>query len=478
MKRLALIALAAGCTAADAPDDCREDRCESVGSREELLASLDGFADPVATWLRAAATERGTLEGDYRMVLDGVGAELGCDAETESSFVVLSNDQFIPKPILTRCANDANAASRFLVAMVGDATALDRRQIHVAAWDDDAGVYRRYATSATDDGELAINVQPQFCLGCHGGPEKLGTWVPLMNEMTSPWAGWNAHPGFTSQMFDEFFPAAYASDPTYQEVTRTLDSAAAFEPIVRAGIARVTGARLKQRTAAPDLQLAFELVRPLFCDESVNYVSEVHGSGELRSHALVDDALRNLYRTAGIEGDWSWLADTTIYLEPGAPLTLIPVRGESTIAAELGLVARGVLPARDAIRVRALDWKRPVQSDFRCGLYRAAVARGLELGDAQTTADLVPRIVDAILTFDGRPLRASSPDTLLVVEDPSALAGDWSSLEATLVDFGARIETHLASASRSVLAGERNRRACQAVATHPTAPIFPDVSCP
>ena len=57
MKLTPLTLLLVGCMA-DAvppPDDCREDRCESVGSREELLASIDGFTDPVAVWLRAAA---------------------------------------------------------------------------------------------------------------------------------------------------------------------------------------------------------------------------------------------------------------------------------------------------------------------------------------------------------------------------------------------------------------------------------------
>jgi hypothetical protein len=159
-------------------------------------------------------------------------------------------------------------------------------------------------------------------------------------------------------MFDEFLGAHYADDETYAEVTRDglLDSAAAFEPIVRAGIARVTGARMKQRTGAPDVQLALELARPLFCDESVNYVSEVHASGELRSHALVDDSLRSLYRTVAVDGGWTWLRDTRIELPvPGtgeSPVTLIPVRGEATIAAELGLVARGVLDARTRARDR------------------------------------------------------------------------------------------------------------------------------
>jgi hypothetical protein len=496
MRAALLAALLLGCSAGEAPalDECREDRCAAVDSRDELLAAIDGFSDPVAAWLRSAATERGTLEGDYRAVLDGVGDELGCDAASESSFVVLSNADFTPKPILARCKGDAVAASRFLVAMVGDMSGMRSRQIHLAAWDDEAGAYRRYATAETATGEMAVNVQPTFCLGCHGGPERLDTWVPLMNEMTSPWSGWNAHPGFASQLFDEHLGAQYADDATYREVTRAglLDSAAAFEPIVRAGVARVTGARLRRRAAGPDVARALELVRPLFCDEGLNYVSEVHDSGELRSHALVDDALRGLYRDLGVDGGWSWLRDTRIALPAPrggeAPVTLIPVRGEATVAMELGLVARGVLDARDALRVRALDWQHPVQSELRCGLYRAAaprIAAELEVGDAMTTAALIPRVVDEILAIGGRRLRPGAGLDLVALpdaDDPAARAalesGDFRGLETTLADLGAAIEAHVAAASRPALARERDRRACRAVASSPTAPIYPELSCP
>src|SRR5688572_21404380 len=90
---------------------CTDDRCDVARSRDELLAAVDGHADPMAAYLRLAASERGTLTGDYRDVLAGVGEQLGCDASSERSFVVLSNQSFVPKPILTRCSTDAVAAS-------------------------------------------------------------------------------------------------------------------------------------------------------------------------------------------------------------------------------------------------------------------------------------------------------------------------------------------------------------------------------
>ncbi len=497
------------------PAKCAEDRCESAGSRDELIAALDGFGDPVAGYLRTAATERGTLSGTYRDVVDAVGTTLGCDATTERSYVVLSNDDFLPKPILTRCSGDATAASQFFVAFAGSHAGMDPRSIHLAAWDEAAGVYRRYSTLPTDTGtgaqEMAINVSPDFCLGCHGGPEKLQTWVPAMNEMTSPWSGWNAAPGFASQLFDEHLDPVFATDPTYQEVTRPglLDSAASFEPIVRHGIARVTGARLKQRSAAPDARLALALLRPVFCDESVNYVSEVHQSGELRSSALVDDALRSLYRSLGVDAGWSWIPDTRIQLAmPGPdepPVTLIAVRGEATVQAELGLVARGTLEPLQALRVRALDWKHPVQSELRCGLFREAMERitagvlddAVAASGAATTGDLVPLVFDEIMivAIDGVrvPLRAAMAGELLAIpdaSDPAALTalrtGAWDELEASVLELGTAIEAHVASyqvgpsgtTARAVLAAERDRRACLAVAQNPTAPIFTDVLCP
>ena len=488
-----------------ATPDCSEGRCNSAGSRDELLAALDGYTDPVARYLRTTATDRGTLSGNYRDIIDAVGTSLGCDATTERSFVVLSNQDFLPKPILTRCSDDAAAASQFFVAMVATDDGVDPKTVHLAAWDSVAGLYRRYATAPTEGDEMAVNVAPDFCLGCHAGPEKLGVWMPVMNEMTSPWSGWNAAPGFSSQLFDEFLDPRFAADETYREVTREglLDSAASFEPIVRTGIARVTGARLKQRSSAPDLALALELLRPLYCDESVNYVSEVHQSGELRSHALVDDALRSLFRSAAVDGDWGWIRDARINLAVPvageAPITLIAVRGESTVQAELGLVSRGVLAPLDALRVRALDWKHPVQSDFRCGLFRTATARitagvledELAASGAVTTGDLVPLVYDEIMTVSVGAERVSlqSGAGLLHLpdaSDPTAIAafdaGTWTGFQTTLVQLGDAIEAHMTSYQagqvRTTLATERDRRACRAASQHPTAPIFTDVQCP
>src|SRR5687767_6413530 len=89
----------------------------ATGDRGAVLAAMDGFGDPLSAYLRGAITERGTLRGTYRDVLDGAGAAIGCDASSERSFVVLSSFDYVPKTLFTRCSSDAAAASRFFLAL-------------------------------------------------------------------------------------------------------------------------------------------------------------------------------------------------------------------------------------------------------------------------------------------------------------------------------------------------------------------------
>jgi hypothetical protein len=447
VRRLLPLLLAACSSQVGAP------RYGETGDRAEVLAALEGFSDPVAAWLRGALTEDGTIRGDYRDVLDGAGVELGCDAESEKSFVVLSNLDYVPKTIFTRCSNDAAAASRFFLALPATSDAGDVADdvVHVSAWDAAVGVYRFYSlarTSRAGAGEMAVEVEPRFCLDCHGGPHEVGRWQPFMNEMTNPWSHWNARPGFASQLFDEHLDRAMPERPRYREVTARLASAADLEPIVRAGLERFVGARLAARTAPASDTAALELIRPLFCDETVNYVSEIHDTGELRASAVVDDALRLLLRQAR-PGRWDWLDEPTLTLPRGErPLTLIPVRGASVVEAELGLVARGVLSVEEALRIRALDWERPVFSDARCDLWRGL--HGRPLGGA-TVEEAARAALDEVL----------------------AKLPELGSIEA----LGEAIAARRSAITRAGLGEERARRVCRAVAEYPTAPLYEDVDC-
>jgi len=513
-RHLAALALAASCAAAAgchaAPPelpDCLLDQCEAEESLEELLAALEGNQDPVADFLRAAATERGTLVGDYRAVLDGMGEVLGCSPDSERSFVVLSNHFFIPKTIFTRCADDPQAASRFFMAIpaVRDGEAgrdVDPQTLHLSAWDEAAGTYRTYSTRRNQSGEMAVNVSPSFCMGCHGGPQQLRYWQPLMNEMTNPWSGWNAEPGFRSQLFDELLDPDLADAPVYREITseEVLDSASNLEPIVRAGIDRVSGVRALGRNRAADLDEALALVRPLFCDETVNFVSEAHGGGEVRTSAVIDTALVTHLRALGAAGDQTWTRDTLRVAAAASmweELTLIPVRGESTIKAELALVSRGVLTAQQAARVRALDWTRPVQSELRCGLFRqgrdridlGALDAALEsLPEGASNADLVPLVYDEVMRLDagGELVDLVPPagaDLLAVAdaldpEDYDALQrGDLARFARTANELAGDIDAHVEAIDRAALRGMRQTRACRAIAELPITPLYLDLDC-
>jgi hypothetical protein len=483
------------------PTDCTDDRCNSAEDRDALLQSIEGFADPISTYLRDAVLDDGTLSGDYRDILDGVGTAIGCDVATQRSFVVLSNEALNPKTVFNRCASSPTSASEFflLLPSLGADRDVEPRLVHMTAWDDTAGRYRRYATAPGAEGGMNVNVEPVFCLGCHAGPRQLGTWQPLMNEMTNPWSQWNAEPGFASHVFDEFFPPNTSSGPVYAEVSAAglLDSASNLEPIIRAGIDRVTGARVQDRKLAPDAAQALELLQPLFCDEHVNFVSEIHGSGEFRSSALIDDAFGELFTALDVGQEHAFTQGTTMRITPQGSgednLTLMAVRGESSLRAELALVTRQALTPLQALQVRSLDWMTPVDSSFRCSLFEEGETRILAGAlDAEiaalpleaTNEQLLPIFLAEIMSVEvaGMAERLSlqpGGDSVYSLPDAAAVdPADYTTLELSPAQLAAELQLAIDSATREELDQRRRTRACAAAARYPTAPIVSDVPCP
>ncbi|HET6582405.1 MAG TPA: hypothetical protein VFG69_03135, partial [Nannocystaceae bacterium] len=344
-RHLAVVAtLTGGCEAeaGDDEDECGAGlECDVPATRAELLALVEGFDDPVARFLAEASDGDAVLPGDHEDVLAGVRAQLGCTEERERSFVVLSNAAYAPKAIVTQCTDEPVTASQLFTVFepTGESGDLDPTRFRMAAWDPAAGRFHRYQFVPRDGG-LGVSVEPAFCTGCHGGPYAIGEWAPIMNEMTNPWALWNAQPGFESFQFDEHFPADGPGD-VFAGLARDgrLDSASNLEPVVRAAIDRVVSARLAARTGAPDLDVAAALLRPVFCDESANYVSEQHRSGEIPQSAVLDPGIRRMLLAIDPTGwPWTFVQDDALFLAPPtgdeAPLVLVGVRGETTVQAE------------------------------------------------------------------------------------------------------------------------------------------------
>src|SRR5690606_41614737 len=213
-----------------------------------------------------------------------------------------------------------------------------------------------------------------------------------------------------------------------------------------------------------------------------------------------DTALVTHLRALGAAGDQTWTRDTLRVAAAASmweELTLIPVRGESTIKAELALVSRGVLTAQQAARVRALDWTRPVQSELRCGLFRqgrdridlGALDAALEsLPEGASNADLVPLVYDEVMRLDagGELVDLVPPagaDLLAVAdaldpEDYDALQrGDLARFARTANELAGDIDAHVEAIDRAALRGMRQTRACRAIAELPITPLYLDLDC-
>lgn len=495
---LAVVAVlgSVGCSEED-PGMCGAQACDLPSSREELLERIDGFTDPVAAFLRSAANDAGAVDGDHATWRAGLAAELGCAAADERSFVVLSNAAFAPKVLVAQCANDPVIASRLFSVFEPDGTGeVDPDRFRLAAWDDAAGQFHRYQVAPTDAG-LTVDVEPAFCTGCHGGAYVVPEWTPIMNEMTNPWAQWNAAPGFESFAFDEL---PQTPGDVFEALTGEgrLDSASNLEPIVRAAIDRTTASRVASRDGAPTLLAAASLVRPVFCDENLNYVSEIHASGEIALSAALDPGLRRALGTLRPDADWRFQLDDALQLPmPAAdesPLVLVAVRGETTVQVEAALLSRGVLAPIDVLRVRALDWLHPVASAARCDRFEAALERAeggaLDVAALPDASAAARALFELALEVPGGSLADAGPDAVVALadaNDATALAridaGDITSAITTIDALGAAIDAEMdryeTTQGRARLAAARIERGCLARATLPIAPIIPGTdACP
>jgi hypothetical protein len=499
-------------------DECEGGgKCDAAGS---VRSTLEGNDDPIARWLLGSSMdEDGRLDIDYLGAVAGVADQIGCSMSSMQTFV-LSDDLVMGEPfprlVSTLCSDDdARASEFFIAASFADPASphdVDARNLELFAWDATARRYRFYAALPVEgSAEVQVEVEPRRCGGCHLNGSSLDTdgmpMLPIMNELTRPWPHWNAEPDFPSHTFQ--MSEATRRAPAFSALTGQgrLASASRFEQIIRtAQTSRVTAARLRARRDPADLGQAMGLLRPLFCDEQVNFATEDFGAGVMPASVVITGGTRDMF-LAVRPSDWPWRwlnADLLRFEETtGAPLAMVPVRGAADVEFERRLVALRALAAEDVLRIRALDWATPVFSELRCGLWKDARARlraaPPSFPHGSTNGEVIALLYREIMTLEGHSLLIGGAGQVLAVRDGSerddliaALARggldgatcDAEGSGACVVDLnglGTLLDRHAraaeAAGGRQALALARDRRLCVVDDEFPSRPAFPPVSC-
>lgn len=510
--------LAAACAVeSDAGDECvAGSKCDSAG---DVQATLEGLDDPIAEWLRTSPmTQDGRLDTDYLSAVEEISKVMGCSMDTMRSFV-LSDDlvagQPFPRVISTLCTGDDTRASEFFIAASfadpDNPDDIDVRNLEMFAWDSTARRYRFYAALPVEgQDELQIEVEVRRCTQCHLNSKSLDDdgmpMLPIMNELTRPWPHWNAEPDFPSHTFE--VSEATRNAPNYSAVIGDgrLASAAVFEQIVRSGQSgRVVSARLRTRRDPGDIGAAMALLRPLFCDEQVNYAAEDFSSGVLAASTVITGGTRDMFLAVRpSDWPWQWLNSDVIRLPTQADttrLTMMPVRGAADIEYERRLVALRALSAEQVLRVRALDWMTPVFSDLRCELWTSARQRlrdePIDIPAGANNADLLPILYQDIMQLDGQSLLVGEPGQVLAVDvghrreslvnalaSSSTEQADCAADGFCVVDldgFGQLLDDRASaieqSDGREQLAEARRTRLCRVQDDFANRPAFDTVHC-
>jgi len=497
----------------------------------EFIGKLLTVNDPIGVWLRdrSGVDANGELFADYQSVMAGLAEHQGCGIGSVGMFVIsdslISGGTSFPRLVTTVCtSDDARADELFMSAPSpnADATDIDVHDIEMYAWDPTDRRYRFYKTLPIEGqpGKIKVTIEPAVCQECHLAPNNLDArhmpMLPIMNELTSPWPHWSAEPDFHSHSFEIAEDVKQA--PAYAALADGgwKTSVSRLEQIIRNGHNRVAGARVRDRRDKPaDVGKAMAMLRPLFCAEQLSYATEDDVSGLIPSGVLVDDGVRNMFKKIQPAGlPWNWVNEGRFRLDtpsdPGQLLALVPVRGSADVAYEdqLASVSRSLSPWQ-ILQVRALDWKRPVFSDFRCALWTDALGRAFDkppvVGPEDANSVLLQALYADIMTVEVNgqrlPIASSAPEQQVLVlplADPdstealvAALAGGEVAESACTVDdlgvcqldltaFGDMIERHIVAhqrpEARPELQAERHRRACHVMGHFGNAPDLGDTA--
>lgn len=515
--------LAAGCAAPEGgAADCSGNKCDLAGSTWK--EQLEGRKDAIANWLRSSSiNDKGMIETDYGKILSEIAQQSGCSDASIKSFIVsdaLLEDTAFPRVVSTVCADDVVRAADFFIAASfreeGSAD-VDAHRIEMFAWDPEALKYNFYAADpdegATNKGLILVDVDPARCKDCHLTPRNLPRdrmpMTPIMNELTRPWVHWNAEPD--AHNFQYEIPADTQKAPHFRAYGEgRLSSAARLEKIIDAGHAKVASARIRERRVSPpSLEASMAMLRPLFCEEQINYATEDFESGVIPATVVIPGGLKEGFIGASASGwPWNWLTDGNLRMPvaTGDKLVMMPTRGNVDIEVEKALVAGGTLTPTQVLRVRALDWKNPVLSSFRCGLWVDAMARlknePPRFDPATRNSDAMKILFEEIMKLDGVALKPAAEDKVIALDvaDATKVAALKAALKSpmgaasipetcgvggfcalNLNGFGAAIDTYVKKVQtdgRAPLLAARDPKLCEVEKQFENKPHLPARKCP
>ncbi len=513
----------AGCAApGDGGPSCTGDKCDDSGAgwKEQLGTRKD----PIATFLRGAEIDDdGMIDTDYGRIVKAIASQQGCPESSIRTYIVsdnlISGVESFPRIVSTVCSDDVTKAADFFIAASFPEEGtddIDPRRIEMFAWDPETLKYHFYGADPDEDDDrgdkVKLQVEPARCRDCHLTSRDVSSdrmpMTPIMNELTKPWVHWNAEPDAVS--FEYEVPPATKRAPhfrDYAEMRQT--SAARLEKIVLAGHAKVASARIRERRVAPaTVEAAMAMLRPIFCEEQVNYATEDFGSGVISVTVAVPGGIREAYIAASPSGwPWNWLSDGNLRFSASTAekVVMMPVRGNADIETEKALLSASTLTPHQVLRVRALDWKTPVFSSFRCDLWKDAMDRFEDepprLDKAWKNSDAMKFLFEEIMQVGGEALKPAEPENVIALDvaTPAKVAALTSALRAgpvakcptagpgsaacsaTLQQLGNVIEAHvntIQSVGRASLAAERTRAVCHVREHFENKPALPDVSCP